>query len=425
MDETEVVTCFLRNDAAVLLCRRSEAVDTYPGTWGAVAGHAEGDPDAAARAEIREETGLDGAVTLVRRGDPFEVVDRRLDRRWVVHPYLFDCATRAVETNWEAAEWEWVAPTAILTRETVPDLWRSYDRVRPSVETVAGDREHGSASLSVRALEVLRDEAAVRAHGTDDRSRPPDAGRSWAELADVGVSLCGARPSMPVVRNRVDRAMAAASESRTASAVEHAATAGIAAALDADRRAAAHAAERVAGVRVVTLSRSGTVAEALSQADPEAVLVAESRPGGEGRAVAEALAAATEVTLTTDAALAGAVAEWDADAVLVGADAVRADGTVHNKAGTRAAALAGTYEGVEVLVAAASDKITHAGSLDPEPRPARELYDGPADLTVYSPTFDATPADCVDAVVTETGALGRREVADVADAHRRRARWRA
>ena len=142
MDETDVVTCVLRHGGAVLLLRRSEDVGSYAGRWGAVAGHAEGDPDAAARAEIREEAGLDpGAVTLVRRGDPFPVTDADLGTRWVVHPYLFDCPGRAVETNWETAEHAWIAPTAILHRETVPELWTSYDRVRPGVAAVAEDRE--------------------------------------------------------------------------------------------------------------------------------------------------------------------------------------------------------------------------------------------------------------------------------------------
>ncbi len=434
MDETDVVTCVLRHGGAVLLLRRSEDVGSYAGRWGAVAGHAEGDPDAAARAEIREEARLDpAAVTPVRRGDPFAVTDEDLGTRWVVHPYLFDCPGRAVETNWETAEHVWVAPTALLHRETVPELWTSYDRVRPDVATVAGDREHGSAYLSVRALEVLRDEAGIRAHAaaTSDRDGATGlvarTGDGWEALAEIAAELREARPSMPAVANRVNRVMAAASDSRTARAVEHAAATGVGEALDADERAAVHAARRVADARVATLSRSGTVREALSLAEPEAVLVAESRPGREGVDVAATLAEDTgaDVTLATDAALAHAVGEWGADAVLVGADAVRPDGSVVNKAGTRAAALAGTYEGVEVLAVAASDKVAPDRRTDLEHRGPAEVYDGDADVTVYNPTFDVTPADCLDAVVTEHGALDRDGVAALAADHRSRGEWPA
>jgi len=417
MDERSVVTCFLRNGGAVLLLCRSDAVGSYRGRWGAVAGHAEGDPEGAAREEIREEAGLDpdADVTLVRRGEPFKVVDDSRGTRWEVHPYLFDCRTREVTTNCETDRHEWVAPTAIRHRETVPDLWLSYDRVRPTVETVADDSEHGSASISVRALEVLRDEAAV--------ARDVAGADGWDRLADLTRSLRRARPSMPVVENRLNRVMHAASDHWSPVAVEHAATAGIDEARHADERAAMAAARRLSGGRIATLSRSGTVSRALAMADPEGVIVAESRPGREGVGVAESLAAETSVVLTSDAAFASAVAEFDASAVLVGADAVLADGSVVNKAGTRAAAAAGTCEGVEVVVAAASDKLTPDERVDLEERDPGELYDGDADLTVSNPTFDVTPPECVDCVVTEQGVLEAADVADVVAGHRRRGRW--
>jgi 8-oxo-dGTP pyrophosphatase MutT (NUDIX family) len=174
MEECDVVTCFLRNRGAVLLLRRSHAVGSYRGRWGTVAGYvatrggAGGEstepdrgPETAAREEIDEETGLGGAVTLVRRGDVFAVPDDALGVRWRVHPFLFDCASRDVATNEETSEAEWAPPTELLRRETVPELWRAYDAVRPTVESVADDREHGSGSVSIRALEVLRDEAAL------------------------------------------------------------------------------------------------------------------------------------------------------------------------------------------------------------------------------------------------------------------------
>jgi len=48
---TEVVTAFLRHGPDVLLFERSDAVGSYPGRWGGVAGHA--DDVAAAAADRR------------------------------------------------------------------------------------------------------------------------------------------------------------------------------------------------------------------------------------------------------------------------------------------------------------------------------------------------------------------------------------
>jgi len=421
---TAVVTCFLRNDAEVLLVRRSGAVGSSPGLWDGVTGRAEGDPDAAARREVNEETGLDPEdLILARAGEPFEVRDE--EGEWLVHPYLFDCPTRAVEPDGETDRHEWVPPTAILRRETVTGLWESYDRVRPRVETVADDTEHGAAYLSVRALEVLRDETALRVEDADDGdgggSGP--AGAGWPGLADLARTLATARPAMPAVANRVDRAVHEA-DGRTPAALEAAAEAGIERALRADERAAASAAARV-GTRVATLSRSGTVREALARADPEAVLVAESRPGREGVEVAEAVVESLDaaVAVTTDAAFPHQLVEWGADTLLVGADAVLADGRVVNKAGTRGAALSAAREGVDAVVAASVDKVRRDDAVALEPRDPGEVYgddDRGSTLTVLNPTFDVTPADAVT-LVGEDGAF---DPAEVAAAHRRRGAWR-
>jgi translation initiation factor 2B subunit (eIF-2B alpha/beta/delta family) len=270
---------------------------------------------------------------------------------------------------------------------------------------------------------VLRDEAALAVesgNGCGDEA-------AWPELASLGRDLATVRHSMPVVTTRVDRAMARASEKRTATALETAGIDGIERALAADAEAAAVAADRLNGQRVVTLSRSGTVTQALEAGTPAAVLVAESRPGAEGVGVAETLVErlSAPVTLTSDAALAHQLDLWDADLVLVGADAILADGSVLNKVGTRGAAIAAAYEGLEVLVATAADKIRDLDEVDREERSAAEFYAGDATIHVANPTFDVTPAAVVDAVATERGVLDSQAVSDLAREHGRLADWRS
>ncbi|GAD52792.1 methylthioribose-1-phosphate isomerase [Halarchaeum acidiphilum MH1-52-1] len=413
MEETHVVTVFLRNGTDVLLFRRSEDVGSYTGRWGAVAGHAEGDPDGQARVEIREETGIDPgtAVHLARAGEPFVVADAARGTRWVVHPYLFDCDTRDVTPNYETADYEWVPPTAIRERETVPDLWTSYDRVRPSIASVRDDATHGSAYLSVRACEVLRDDAA--------------AGADYDALLGTARDLLAARESMAAVVNRVNRVVAETGE-RSADAILTSACETIDDALDADDGAAAAAAVELRDASLLTLSRSGTAFDALVGADPSRVVVAESRTGREGVDTAERLAAeGLDVTLTTDAAAASLVG--DVDAVLVGADTVLRDGSVVNKVGTRAAALAAAEADVPVYAVCARDKVApEADPDDPalEDAPASALYDGDAPLDVANPLFDVTPASLVTGVVTENGVLDASAVADVAAELRALRDWR-
>ncbi len=186
-------------------------------------------------------------------------------------------------------------------------------------------------------------------------------------------------------------------------------------ALAADEAAAKNASERLEG-SVATLSRSGTVLEALRTSEPSRVFVAESRPAREGIDVAETLAetTASAVTVHTDAATAYVLAGEDVDRVVVGADTVLPDGAVVNKTGTRALAIAADREGIPVSVVAATDKVSTREAVNLESGDRSAVYAGDASIDVLNPTFDVTPADCVSEIVTERGALEPDAVGDLA-----------
>jgi len=462
---TDYAAAVLRRGSAVLVRRDDGAprlpsapledsgapVDERPDA-GAEPHEAADEPIAAAR-RAASALGLDpGALDHVRTGSPIR------DGEESYAPVLFDVAGDAAATADDA---EWVAPTALLHESASPSEWYRYQRVAPTVRSIAADGEHGAAYLSVRALEVLRDRAALQVSEDDP---DPD------ELTDLGDRLLSTRPSMAVLENRVNRVLAAAVDGDdavgddggdaddcdkvtdaddgddvadvdnadagtmdaddtvegVAGAVEAAADAGIDRALRADADAAAAAAELLDDAGVLTLSRSGTVLDALRSASPRAVYVAESRPAREGIDVAEELADALDapVTVLADAAVAHALATEAVDAVVVGADAVLPDGRVVNKTGTRAAALAAAREGIPVYAVAASDKITRRETVNLETGDATAIYDGDAELDVLNPTFDVTPSELVDAVVTERGRLDGEDVAAVAEEHAGLTGWR-
>ena len=411
MASRDVVTCVLRHGTDVLLVRRSDAVASDTGRWGGVSGSAEGDPEAAARRVIDRTVGLLDAATLVRSADPLTAPAHEHDTERRVHPFLFDCEATDVDPSDPVAAHEWVQPPTILGRDTVPDLWATYRAVAPSVDSVASDTDHGSAYVSLRALEVLRDAAADAA--TDDRAAAgPDAATGVLETA---ADLRSARPTMGVVRTRIDRVLAdaepapAALRDRAAAACDRA--------VAVDDEAAAAAADRV-GDRVLTFSRSGTVLSALRRAAPAAVLVAESRPAREGVGVAETLAAdGLDVALCVDAAVAHVVDTERVDTVLVGADTVLADGTIINKVGTRPAALAAADAGADCYAVCATDKIVPDTDVELESGPPGAVHKDPEGIAVRNPTFEATPPDLLTGVLTEDGLLSPDNVAAVAADH--------
>lgn len=424
MAEVPVVTVFLRHRGEVLLLRRSEDVDSYPGQWGTVAGHVEHDaPLDTAYSEIAEETGLsEHDVTLANEGPPFWVDDDERETRWHVHPFLFDCDTRSISTNWETDTAEWAAPTVLLRRDTVPDLWTSYRRVAPSVVALTDDTTHGSAYLSVRALEVLRDRAGRLATAEAD-----DIEDARARLVQTAERLLDARPTMAALANRIHRVMHASRPDLLPATVETEAHEAIGRAHDAEAAAAQTAAGLLDGQRVLTLSRSGTVAAALQAGAPDAVWVATSHPGGEGIAVAETLAEDNqEVTLVPDAAVAAALAQDDIDLVLVGADTVHPSGAVVNKVGTRAVALAARHEDVPVHVACSLDKLSPVPHSPTEAVDRHDVYDGPAPLQVYAPRFDLTPAALLSGgFATERDVLAPDALSAIADDLAALRHWRS
>ena len=144
--ETPVVTCFLLRtgplgDDEVLILRRSGRVRTYRGRWAGVSGYLEAasetaatSPEAQARREIEEETGLTPAdAELVRAGDPLTFEDPELDTRWTVHPFLFRVRPgAAIAIDWEHTEARWVRPGALGRHRTVPRLREALARVYPA-----------------------------------------------------------------------------------------------------------------------------------------------------------------------------------------------------------------------------------------------------------------------------------------------------
>ncbi|ATL67829.1 S-methyl-5-thioribose-1-phosphate isomerase [Nocardia terpenica] len=147
----------------------------------------------------------------------------------------------------------------------------------------------------------------------------------------------------------------------------------------------------------------------------ETVLVDETRPLLQGaRLTAWELAeAGIPHRLTIDSAAAWAMSTGQVDCVVVGADRITADGSVANKIGTYALAIAAHHHGIPFIVVAPEStrdpKTATGGEIVVEQRAADEITQlrgvatAPAGTAVFNPAFDVTPPDLVTAVVTEHG----------------------
>ncbi len=419
MQLRHVVTCFLVHPDrdAVLLGRRSDKVNTYPGRWAGISGSVEEDagPLQQAYREIREETGLERSDTeLQSRGRPVRFSDWKLGALWVVHPYLFRCLSpEQVRRDWEHVRFEWTDPERIPELPTVPKLWEAYRTARRSegsseaervFEAVKDDREHGAEELGIWTLEGLK-AAADEAAGKGPEERVRRVAAACRRALDL-------RPSMATVRSAALEAFAACREAEDVPAA-------LQRLLDERERAMlaapqAAAAELTPEVRVVTLSRSFSVLAALWEASGKVrrLVVAESRPAKEGRAAAETAASfGIETELMTDAAAAGAVRE--ADLVLLGADSLLPDGSAVNKTGSFSLCCAARCSGARTLVVATRSKVLPKGQSprmeEMSPEELGEPIEGVRTRNVY---FERIPAELVGATVTASGPTGPAELAE-------------
>jgi 8-oxo-dGTP pyrophosphatase MutT (NUDIX family) len=129
--EKHVVTCFLEHDDRILILKRSKKVGTYQNSWAGVSGYMDSSDLEQAFTEINEETGLEkDEVKLIRRGRPLEIIDNRLARKWVIHPFLFHVkAPESIKLDWEHTEMRWIKPEELHRYQTVPGLKEALDLV--------------------------------------------------------------------------------------------------------------------------------------------------------------------------------------------------------------------------------------------------------------------------------------------------------
>lgn len=285
----------------------------------------------------------------------------------------------------------------------------------------ANDHTSGSSDVARAFLAELNRWAEVNTSPT-----PPEL---RAALLDWLRSAIAAQPAMALVHQLAARTLAVCDSALTRRAnvaslrQELARTAAAEREdLDAAHRGTVRNAAALVETRggwIATLSSSAAVRDALLETqragrEPRA-LIAESRPGNEGRAQAAALAqAGIPAWLVVDAALPMLLSQ--ARMLWLGADAVTDHGVL-NKVGSYAAALAAREHGVPVYALASRRKLIPAATpaLRIAEMPPVEVWDTPAPgvqpRNVY---FELVPMALLRGVVVEDGVLPPGEAAAVA-----------
>jgi len=158
-----------------------------------------------------------------------------------------------------------------------------------------------------------------------------------------------------------------------------------------------------------------TISYALSEGKNIKIYIPESRPGGEGIVFAKELSKIADVTLFVDSAIRYLIK--DVDKVFTSSEAIAANGALINKVGTSLLALISHEARVRFFSLAATTKFypeTFLGELVELNRVSLKIEDEGRDLVgkinAYSPLFDVTPPEYIDAIITEKGLIAPQAV---------------
>jgi len=161
----------------------------------------------------------------------------------------------------------------------------------------------------------------------------------------------------------------------------------------------------------------GVIRSAYTAGKIQQVYADETRPWLQGSRLTawELMQDKIPVTLIADSAAASLMQSGKIQWVIVGADRITANGDVANKIGTYSLAVNARYHGVKMMVVAPTSTVDMScptGQQIPiEQRHPSEILCingqkiGPEGIDAWNPSFDVTPAELVDVIVTEQGVI--------------------
>lgn len=161
----------------------------------------------------------------------------------------------------------------------------------------------------------------------------------------------------------------------------------------------------------------GIIRSAFADQRIEQVYAGETRPWLQGARLTawELMQDDIPVKLVADGAAAQLFRQGNISWVIVGADRIAANGDTANKIGTYSLAVLAKHHGVKVMVAAPTTtfdlSIASGADIPIEQRPTSEVTSlngqviAPEGCDAINPSFDVTPSDLIDAIITEKGMI--------------------
>lgn len=120
-------------------------------------------------------------------------------------------------------------------------------------------------------------------------------------------------------------------------------------------------------------------------------------------------------TLITDSMAGSLISQGKVQAIITGADRITANGDTANKIGTYSLAVLAKYHNIPFYIAAPVEtldvNLSDGSKIVIEERPAKEVTEihgvpvAPVGMEVWNPSFDVTPYQLIEAIITNLGVI--------------------
>lgn len=119
-----VINCIVQYGAKILIVRRSEKLNFYPGVWNGISGFLD-EPDKTiadkVHEELREELGIfEHDIISMEEGGAIEQEDPQYGKTWIVHPVLVKVGTNVIHLDREAEKYVWVDSAEVWNYDLLP-----------------------------------------------------------------------------------------------------------------------------------------------------------------------------------------------------------------------------------------------------------------------------------------------------------------
>lgn len=118
-----VINCVVKFKDKILVVKRNQKLNFYPGYWNGVAGFLDDHKSLEEKVEeeIKEELNLSlKDIRRIRLGEIFDQEEPKYKKTWIVHPVLAEVKTDKIKLDWEAENYRWIKPNEAKKLKLLP-----------------------------------------------------------------------------------------------------------------------------------------------------------------------------------------------------------------------------------------------------------------------------------------------------------------